>query len=824
MKLSFYPVEVDVQELEGGRCVLRLFGRATDGKRVCVIDEHFEPYFYVLPEENIDLAKLAANIRNLRLLHEKHSAYVTRVEIVEKKFLGKSMPALQVYVNSPHDVPSLRSEVKRIRGVASSQEADIQFYRRYLIDKGIIPLFLCEVEGEEIESPLQVDLVIKAHKISQAAGTEQVIKNPRILSFDIEVYTAASVRALDVARDQILMVALHGEDFSKVITWKQFSQPKAYVEFVKDEASLIMRFQELIAEYKPDYLVGYFTDGFDFPYLHGRADKYGIKLRLGLDGSSVKIRNRNGMISAKIKGIAHIDILKFLQRAMSEQLDVDAYDLDSVAKVLLGEGKHQVAIEKMGYVWDNEPEKLREYCEYNLTDARIAYRLVEIMLPQMNEFTKLIGQIPYDICRMTYGQLVEWYLIRHAYSLGEICPNRPKYDEMMKRRMKSYEGAFVFQPEAGIYKEVAVFDFRSLYPSIITAHNICPTTLTKAGKNARKAPVIEIGNKKLQYAFRYDIDGFIPSLLKEILQRRKRIKEIMKSSEKSDPVLEARQYGLKILANSFYGYLGFSGARWYSLECASSITAYARSYIRDVISKAEKQKFKVIYSDTDSTFVSLGDEKSRRDALDFMKSINLELPSLMELELQGFYPWGLFVMKKSGLKGAKKKYALIDDNLKIKVVGFETIRGDWSVIAKEVQKKVIEIVLIEHNKDSALEYVRGIIKQIRNHSLPVDKMVIQKKLRKPLEDYQAVGPHVAVAKRLVAEGLPAGPGTVISYVVQEGKGSIGEKALLPEEASSYDSEYYINRQVIPAVSQIMEVLGYDKNVLEDVDQSKLGEF
>ena len=289
-------------------------------------------------------------------------------------------------------------------------------------------------------------------------------------------------------------------------------------------------------------------------------------------------------------------------------------------------------------------------------------------------------------------------------------------------------------------------------------------------------------------------------------------------------MLKARDYSLKILSNSFYGYLGFPASRWYSLACAASITAFGRKYLNDVVEKARQAGLDVVYGDTDSCFLSLGGENSKKDALDFIASINKTLPSLMELELQGFYPRGLFVMKKGESRGAKKKYALIDEDLKIKVVGFETIRGDWSILAKEVQNKVIEIALVEQDKTAAFAYVKDIIGNIRAETIPLEKMVIQKQLRKLISSYESVGPHVQVAKRMEAQGKAIGPGAIVKYVIERGKGSIGERARLLEEAKNYDADYYVKNQILPVVGPILEVLGFDKQALEQMDQKQLGDF
>jgi DNA polymerase I len=280
------------------------------------------------------------------------------------------------------------------------------------------------------------------------------------------------------------------------------------------------------------------------------------------------------------------------------------------------------------------------------------------------------------------------------------------------------------------------------------------------------------------------------------------------------------------LANAFYGYYGFFNARWYCLECAQSITAWGRYYIHKVIDSAEKDGFKVIYSDTDSIFLHL-QKKTEQDAKNFAESINMKLPGIMELEYEGYYPAAIFVTAKAGDFGAKKKYALLDDDNKIHIKGFETVRRNWSDIAKEAQEKVLNIILKEDNPEKALKYVGSVVNDLFDKKIPVEKVTIHTQLQKDVANYASVGPHVVVAKRLKEKGYDVVPGMIIEYVVTEGKGRIGDRVKLPEEIkeNNYDSEYYINNQVIPSVERIFEVLGYKKEdfVLKK-GQSKLGSF
>jgi DNA polymerase elongation subunit (family B) len=239
--------------------------------------------------------------------------------------------------------------------------------------------------------------------------------------------------------------------------------------------------------------------------------------------------------------------------------------------------------------------------------------------------------------------------------------------------------------------------------------------------------------------------------------------------------------------------------------------------------QAEGVGFKVIYGDTDSVFISLG-EKSKKHAMDFLKDVNRGLPSLMELSYENFYPRGLFVMKKGEAKGAKKKYALIDEEGDIKVTGFETVRGDWSVLAKEVQEKVFEIILREQDVKKAVSYVKDILKKVERKEIPLEKMIIQKQLKKDIRAYESVGPHVEVARRLQERGERVQVGSMIPFIVTEGKGKVRERAQPVDESTSYDSEYYVNNQVIPVVTSIFEALGYSKDEFSRRDQSTLGDF
>ncbi|MDP3765112.1 MAG: DNA-directed DNA polymerase [Nanoarchaeota archaeon] len=828
-KIGFFPLDVTYKVIDG-KAVINLYGRTSDGTQICIVDGNFEPYFYVIPKDSINIGE---KLDKLRIENENEIFFVTKTETVAKKFLGKEVFAIKVYTNLPSSIPVIRDVIKEWNTVSSIHEFDIPFVRRYLIDRNITPLVLHEATGDFINQKSKVP-VFKAEGIGQIST--DTLHNPKVLAFDIETYSPFDL-AIDAAKNPILMLSFYGENFKKVFVWKKFKTDAGHIEFVESEAELIEKFKEAIDAYKPDILTGYFSDGFDLPYIKTRADKHKIKLDIGWDYSDLRVKNAREMTVA-INGITHLDIFKFIKNVIGGTLETYSYDLNAVASELLDEKKHDVSLAELTNIWDNSHEELEKFCEYCLNDSILTYNLAVKMLPTIIEMVKIVNLPIYDVNRMGFSQLVEWYIMKQAPHFNEIAPNKPHYEEVQQRRLSTYQGAFVYEPKPGLYKDIVVFDFRSLYPTILSSHNIGPDSINChcCEETARLTP----GDESQKYWFCAKRKGFIPVLIEDLITRRMRIKEIIKEEQKNASelartrshvpekfiFLDARQNSLKLLANSFYGYLGFFGARWYSIECARSITGWGRFYIHKVIDKAQKEGFFVLYSDTDSVFLTL-DGKSKNDAERFAESINLELPGLMELEYEGFYPAGIFVSAKIGPFGAKKKYALMSEQGILKIKGFETVRRNWSLIAKDVQEKVLDIILRENDTRKALEYAKNIIGDLRAKKIPIEKVIIHTQLQKDILDYTSKGPHVAVAQRLKNKGRNIGPGSIIKYVVTQGSDIIRNRSKLPEEIKEdeYDADYYINNQVIPAVERIFNVLGYKKeDLLETKEQTKLEGF
>lgn len=199
----------------------------------------------------------------------------------------------------------------------------------------------------------------------------------------------------------------------------------------------------------------------------------------------------------------------------------------------------------------------------------------------------------------------------------------------------------------------------------------------------------------------------------------------------------------------------------------------------------------------------------------------------MELELEDFYKRGIWVTRRTGDFGAKKKYALITENNKLKIRGFETVRRDWCNLVRKLQNEVLLRILKEGNERSALEYTYNIIKKLKERKVERDEIIIRTQLKKPISEYKSITPHVIAAKKMEEAGMPIDVGMLIEYFIaetRETKKLVREKVKLRDEKGEYNISYYLEHQLIPAVENIFEVFGISKEQILSKEQKKLHEF
>lgn len=811
MKKNLLVLDADYF-VEDDRGVVRLFCKDKNGNSVMILDSDFEPYFYVLPKkENL--------WKKIESFDFGDAGKLKRLEEVEKILDGKKTKLLKIIVENPRNVPKIRDVIKEWEEVEQEYEYTVPFVERYFLDKKIEPMGWISVDGEKIENKNKslVDEIIMARRVTKIDRDEEV--DFRILAFDLELVGEGK-------EEKIIMISLNdNKGLKKVLATHEWKSAQKYVQFVEDERTMIETFIQTVKERDPDFICSYNGDAFDFMKLRERSTKLKISLKLGRDSEPVKFVRRGRVSSAEIRGRIHIDLYKFIDHILSPSMKTEVLTLDAVAQELLGFGKKDVKWKEIKESWSKK-EDLEKVADYAIRDAELTLMLANQLLPQIFSLSSLTGSLPFDTSRYYYSQLVESFLTRKAVETNVVIPNRPKYEEIQERkRLPVYKGAIVIEPKKGIHSDILVFDFQSLYPTIIVTHNISPETLNC--KCCKENRVPELG-----YHFCTKKKGFIPAHLEDIIKKRREIKEKMKKLKKgSDEYnrLNNYQYALKIIANASYGYGGYVGARWYCRECAESTTAWGRYYISKVLEIAKSSGFQVLYADTDSCMATLGKmEKGEliKKAEKFEEKVNKQLPGIIELEFRGLYQGGIFVTRKEGDKGAKKRYALIDYDGNMEIRGFEAIRTDWCDLSKNIQHEILRIILQDKDPEKAMKMVRNTIKKIQEGKVSLDELTIHTQLTMPLSAYKQIGPHVKVAQKMRQRGRPVGEGMIIEFIITKDGGSISDRAEPFEDVreGGYDPDYYINHQVLPAAMRVLSALGITEEALKGKTQTKLGKW
>ena len=828
--------------------VIRLWCKSKEGEVFVVLDKSFEPYFYAFLHSHFhsypyrDIEETKGAVEKIRVDRGDEQISVKRVEFCQKKLLGVKQRGLKIYAGHPRHVPLLREAVKKAG--LTVLEADILFAIRYLIDKQLRPFDGVNVVGEEIELDYANTAILASdisYKKMSGGGDLPALK---ILAFDCEMATLSGYGMPSAKNDPITIIsAAYTEGIGKEVKAKLFMmEEEGWTE--KGDKKVITDFLNFVAQFQPDVIVGYNSDAFDWQYIRERAKMHRIRLTVGADGSTVQYdKERGGALpGVNITGRLNVDLFKLAKRDLDS---VKVKKLENVAEYLgvmkKSERVNLTPREITDYWVDASPSSAvrQQLYEYAKADAVSTLGIAEKMLPLQIELSKMIGYPLDEVAKMGRGRQVEAFLTAEAFKKGELVP--PK-----RGAEKTFEGGFVLPPEKGLHENVIALDFSSMYPTIMISFNISPDTFVEArGAGAEPESNLYIA-PEVGHAFRKTPDGFFKRIMSDLIARRRAIKAGMKKHDKNSDqyrLLDIQQQSIKILTNSFYGYTGWSAAKFYKRECAEATTAWGRHFIKRTVEVAEKLGFDVIYGDTDSIFAKLpltpdaaGKEEDIKAATwekarEVSARISEELP--LELEIQDFFK-GIF------FTGKKKRYAALTDKGEIIVRGLEVRRGDWCELAKEVQTRVIELILKQKDPDAAMKYAKTVIQDVKEGKISVDKLTIYKTLTRKISSYETKQAHVMAAERALTSSsrIVYEVGSKIPYVIIKGAGKTSDRAFpvdviersegdeITAEGRTYqiDCSYYVQHQLIPVAHRVLQLFGYDLSSFDDVRQKTLGHW
>jgi DNA polymerase alpha subunit A len=269
----------------------------------------------------------------------------------------------------------------------------------------------------------------------------------------------------------------------------------------------------------------------------------------------------------------------------------------------------------------------------------------------------------------------------------------------------SYAGGLVLEPKVGFYDRlILLLDFNSLYPSIIQEYNICFTTVDHAHCHTDK------DFEQLQLPDSSESQGVLPSEIRVLVERRKKVKSLMKGniSQEMYQQYDIRQKALKLTANSMYGCLGFVHSRFYAKPLAALVTSKGRQILEHTRNLTIKLGLNVIYGDTDSIMIDSGvrDLATAEELAHKVKTEVNKIYRLLEIDVDGIFKC-LLLLKK-------KKYAAIALHHngrelveKRELKGLDIVRRDWCDLAKDAGHAVLDEILKSQKIDKVIENVRN---------------------------------------------------------------------------------------------------------------------
>ena len=750
--------------LRGGRAVVQLFGRLASGEAFLVEDERYRPYFFTHPEAT-------------RLLAGERDVEIEATELVDLE----GAPVVRVTAPVPGAVPRLREKLEA--GGARALEADIRFPYRFLIDRGLRAAV--DITGQP--EPAAGDGLVRFRNPELVPGSAR--PDMRVLSLDLET-------AFDASRIWSAALVGAGADEVHIVSGQAVAGAHAHA----DEAALLRAIAARIRALDPDVLTGWNVVDFDFAVLVARAGALGVPFEIGRAPGGVRLAQDGSYTRqrrAEIPGRVVLDGIALVREA---NIALDDFSLETAARSLLGRGKRiaktsggrAAEIERM---YREEPEA---FVAYNREDAVLVQEILarESLLELAVERSLLCG-MQLDRVGASIASFDLLYL-PELRRRGRVAPSVNR--ERMEGRVS---GGAVMDSHPGLFRNVAVFDFKSLYPSLMRTFNLDPLAhaLAPADDDAIEAP------NGARFARG---DAILPEILTRFAARREQAKR--RGDRHAD-------LAIKIMMNAMIGVLGAPLGRFFDPEIANATTSFGRLMLERTRRAFEKCEARVLYGDTDSVFVLLDEQAPLARACEIAEALRARVQAdlsaqvrsewrvepKLELELEHVYERFFQPSVRGGTQGSRKRYAgLLNGNLH--VVGLEAVRRDWPEIARRLQRGMLERLF----RDERVEpFVREVVADLLAGRLDRE-LVIRKGLRKgAVERYTAATPpHVAAARR---SAVPVGR-TVYYVMTRRGPEPVEPDGDLPADL---DRAHYVLKVVKPIAESILVQLGASFDAVTD---------
>lgn len=581
----------------------------------------------------------------------------------------------------------------------------------------------------------------------------------RRMQLDIETFSKAGFSNASRPEDRIILISLSDSaGWEYVIDGRRKSEPEMLNELV-----------ELIRDRDPDVIEGHNIYNFDLPYIMRRCEINSVKFRIGREMLEPKVFTSRAAyaereaeyLSIEIPGRHVVDTFVLVQNYDATRRELESYGLKNVARSFGFASPDRVYIDgsRISETWLNNPDQLVRYA---LDDVRET-RLLAEHLSQTNFY--LAQMLPYNYGQIPRGAAtkIESLFVREYLRRKHSIP-RPQTG---RQTSGGYTDVFL----RGVAGPIIHADVESLYPSIMLTYNVSPPT---------------------------DDLGVFQKTLKHLTKLRLSTKKEMK--EESEPVkksrLDAVQSSLKILINSFYGYLGYSRGIFNDYASADVVTETGQKILRQMIGEINNQHGTLLEVDTDGLyFVPPADSRGEEKEMKFVARLARLLPAGINLSLDGRYA--------KMLSYKKKNYALLGYDGRIKIRGSALISRSMERFAREYIHESIAMMLredIEGLHNLFVDYIRKIL----DRELPLEKMIRTEAVRETIDEYlAAVGANrrnrTATFEAAINAGITLRAGDRVSYYIigSDPNPRTFMNAVLyddrEENPQDYNAQYYVKK-------------------------------
>jgi DNA polymerase-2 len=709
----------------------------------------------------------------------------TSIYFQEKKLPLKSFEGIAVkaiYTKSSRDFFKLKTEF--LESGIRLYESDIWPQDRFLMERFINGQL--EISGNSVNKG---NLLVFENPSIRTTDYKPKFTN---LSLDIETGFDGSLYSIGVQYfgEKKFEFVYMLSDVDETVSDK--------LNYYSTEKKLILAFLKDYFKLDPDIIIGWHVVGFDLNFLINKCLKLKIDFNIGRDNKPISIDEKKGLgFFTNIKGRVIIDGPPAMRAAFYQFKN---YKLETVATEVLGISKDIASDSgKVSEIERRFKEDKVSLAKYNLLDCTLVtdiYKKLSI-IEFMVERVRISGLL-IDRQGISTAALDHVYLPL-LHRRGYVAPNALDIE-----REEQSTGGMVIEPQIGMHNNVAIFDFKSLYPTIIRTFKIEPLSRALSDINPLRTPI----NTKFSKT-----EHILPNIIENLMDKRFQAKQ---SKNKS------LDMAIKILMNSFYGLMGSYRCRFYHADLPSSITQTGHWILKQSIEFFENHDLEIIYGDTDSIFVKLPDRIIDKEKFSneissklttFLKNIILDefgVVSFLELEFEKMYSKLFFTSVRGTDIGAKKKYVGLI-NYELDFVGMEYIRSDWTDLAKTFQYQLYQ----QFFNDEPIEvFIKNFIKDLKDSKYD-DLLVYTKRLSKDPREYTKNIPQHVKAALLIDH---KGPYRLkeVSYVM-----TMNGPIPIQNSPEKPDYEQYIDKQIKPIAEQVLKSQGTNFDSIHLGDQLTL---